>query len=251
MKLRYKKTMLVILLSTMGIGIITLSIVPKHNVKESMNYAEDNNNSGDSMSVSPAEVSPTPQSVSVTPTIAPTPTPLPVYSLEVDAYPDITKLIKSYYKAKLSCNRKGMKKLLSDPSNVATEAQLKEDVQYIEKYDNIQCYVKKGFTQGTYIVFVYNEVKFLNIDTSAPAVYQFYVITDDDGGLKIYSDEFDDVTYEYYQARTEDDDVMKLREETNEKAEQAKEKDEKLKTFWDNLIKAKTAGSDDAQDDSE
>jgi hypothetical protein len=119
---------------------------------------------------------------------------------------------------------------------------LKKDIQYIEKYQKIKCYVKKGYIEGTYIVYVYNEVKFYNIDTPAPAADQFYVVTDTDGNLKIFSGEFEKETEEYYYARKSDTDVKALIDETNAKAKKAKKKDKDLKIFWDKLDETQTSG---------
>lgn len=240
MKFKYKKAILFIFISTLCIGIITLSIMPNKHVKESMNYKKDNTTSDIITGIADITVTPTAQ-VTIKPTISPTPTPLPVYNLEEDAYPEITKLIKSYYKAKLNYDVKSLKKLLSDPSDVGTKKELKEKVQYFEKYSNIKCYVKKSYEEGSYIVYVYNEVKFINIKTPAPAVYQFYLITDTNGTLKIFSGAYDDTTSEYYYDRKNDSDVQELIDETNKKADKAKKKDKNLKSFWDNLIKAQTS----------
>lgn len=224
----------------MGIGMVTLSIAPNKNNKteESINIVElnedksnSNNDNGNTIS---GTVTPT-QATTPTPSPSPTPTPLPVYNLEEDGYPKITKLMKSYYKAKLNCDVDNFKTILSDPTNIESKKQLQKDIQYVEDYNKIKCYVKKGFIKDTYIVYVYNEVKFINIDTPAPATDQFYVVTDDEGNVKIFSGEFDAETEEYYRARLQDADVIKLLDETNAKAKKAKKKDKDLKSFWDKL----------------
>ena len=45
--------------------------------------------------------------------------------------------------------------------------------------------------KDTYIVYVYHEIKFNSINTLAPGLSKFYVITDSEGNLKIYSEEMD------------------------------------------------------------
>ncbi len=236
MNLKYKKLVLFTLLSTMGIGVITLSIAPKNNREgqESINITKENDGN---------EIAPIKANMGITPTLAiiitstpePLPTTLPVYDIETEGYPKITELMKSYYEAKLKCDVDKLKSLLNDTSNVSSKKQLKKDVKFIEEYKNIKCYVKKGYKEGTYIVFVYNEVKFINIKTPAPAADQFYVITDSKGNLKIYSEEFDELTKEYYNNRLQDLDVIEIIDFTNQKGEEAKAKDKNLKSFWDKL----------------
>lgn len=236
MKFKYKKIILFTLLSTMGIGVVTLAVTP-HNRSNNTSISSEAKGSGGSSDVTPT------LATALTPTYAPTPTPLPVYNLETTGYSDIAKLMKAYYSAKLDCSVTKLKKLLSDPSNIETKKQLKKDIIYVEKYKNIKCYVKKGYIAGTYIVYVYNEIKFINIKTPAPAVYQFYVVTDSKGKLKIFSGEFDSATEAYYNERKNDADVKALIESTNSKAEKAKKKDKDLKTFWKNLEKAQASES--------
>lgn len=244
MKLKHKKVILFSMISTMSIGIITLAITPNYNfnfnnkAKESVNpkVIVEEADVSSTIEVTPALTLTPTQAITTTPTIAPTPASLPVFELEEgDLYPEITALFKSYYEAKLNCDVNLLKTLLSDVTNIASKKQLEENILFIEEYQKIKCYVKKGFEEGSYVVFVYTEVKFMNIKTPAPAVYQFYVVTDTEGNLKIFSGEFDTATKEYYEARKNDEDVLELISNTNDKVNKAKEKDEDLKNFWDNL----------------
>ncbi len=233
----------------MGIGVVTLSIAPNKNnkIQESAKVASYHVTAvptgSDDISMISQAATPT---VTAIPTIAltptPTPTPLPVHDLE-EGNSDINKLINNYYKAKLACNVDKLKALLSDPTNVSSNKQLKKDIQYIEEYKNIKCYVKKGYQDGTYIVYVYNEVKFVNIKTPAPAADQFYLVTDKDGSLKIFSGKFNEETAAYYKSRIQDTDVIDFIKEVNKKAEQAKKKDKDLKKFWDNLDKKQASAA--------
>lgn len=238
MKLQYKKVILFILISTMGIGVVTLSVTPNHHSNNnSVVSASEDITPTVAVSQTPVTLSPIITVSPAIPTLIPSPTPLPIYPLEEKGYPDITKLFTQYYKAKLNGDLEVFKECLSNPDKAPTQKQLKADAQFKEEYKNIKCYVKKGYQQGTYIVFVYYELKFVNIKTSAPAVTQFYVITDKDGKLKIYSDDLDKEIGEYYNARKQDEDVQTLSENTENKFAKAIRKDADLKTFYDNLTK--------------
>jgi hypothetical protein len=107
-------------------------------------------------------------------------------------------------------------------------------VQYIEEYKNIDTYSKKGPEEGSYIVYAYHEIKFSSINTLAPGLSKFYVITDDDGNFKIVSDMKPEVE-EYFTARDNDADVLELIKNTNTKSEEAKAMDEDLMVYWNGL----------------
>lgn len=253
MKLKYKKVFLLILLSTMGIGILTLSVAPKDKtVKDSSSEESENSNDEEQAAItSSSDQVPTQKPLITlipTPTQAPTPTPLPVYALEDEGYPEIEKLIKDYYDAKLNCDVDEFKNILSNDADIPSLEQLQTDIMFVEKYQAIKSYVKKSYEKGAYIVYAYYEIKYLNIDTPAPAAKSFYIITDSESKLQVLSGKLDENRQEYYDARLQDEDVQKLIQETNAKGKEAEAKDELLKTFWEKL-KASQETSD-AEDTS-
>lgn len=239
MKLKYKKIILLTSLSTMGIGLLTLSLSqtkPKieddtsnslvANAQES--FIEDDVST---MSLSLVEneetVTPSP-----TPTPIPSPTPIPVYPLE--EIEGMDTFFENYYVAKAACDVDKLKTLYVDPSKVETREQLQNMVQYIEEYKNIKTYTKKSIEEGTYIVYAYHEIKFSSINTLAPGLSKFYVVTDSQGNYKIASD-MSPLVEEYFAARNDDEDVQELIQSTNAKSEEAKAKDEDLMIFWNGL----------------
>lgn len=253
MKLKYKKTILLIFLSTMGIGILTISLSPR------ADKAQDNK--GDvSLVADETDISPVPtkapatpsvtveKALSPTPSVSLSPTPFPIYSLEDSGYPEIESLIKAYYDAKTYCDIAALKTLFSDPEDVPSLDQLQEDILYKEDYRSIRCYVKKSYEDNCFIVYVYNEIKFINIDTPAPSVDRFYLITDSSGDIKIYSKQLEGERKEYYDARLFDDDVQELLKETDAKWQEARAKDEKLNNFWEALISTRDESGEEDPD---
>lgn len=243
MNVKYKKIILLIILSTMGIGVLTFSVTPKNTGKKDSILPTNTNHvitttptptSAPGLTEEPT-MSPAPMATQV-PTSAPTPTPLPVYQLKDSGYPDkIKTLMKDYYDAKLSCDVDMLKTIMSDPSDVPTKEDLKANVEYVDEFQALKCYAKKSYEEDSYIVIVYYEIKFMNIKTPAPAVKRFYVIPDNEGGYKIFSGVLDEKTQEYYDARLQDADIQTLIQDTEGKCEKAKSKDEFLKTFWEKL----------------
>jgi hypothetical protein len=158
---------------------------------------------------------------------------LPIYELQEDGYPEITDFIQDYYAAKISCDMDKLKGMSTNPSAVITKDNLQSLTEGIEDYSNIKCYTKKSMVEGAYIVYAFHEIKFIGIDTPAPALSSIYLVTDEKGKLKIYDNEMDEELRSYYIARKEDSDVKELIEMTNEMSEEAKAKDKDLNYFWD------------------
>lgn len=252
MKLKYKKIILLTTMSTMGIGLLTLSIsrdYPKAEesirtgIEQEQSLVEEGDNASimaftanDLSEESLPELEPTP---------IPTPTPAPVYNFEdEDKYPEIKKLINDYYVAKQKNEVGTLKKFLSDPEMVDSKEELKSKTEFIEDYKNIKCYIKKSKDEGSFIVYVYYEIKFISVKTAAPCLSRFYIVTDESGEYKILSGEIDSETKEYYDERNNDQDVLELVQETNQKSEVALENDKLLKHFWDELLNwLKNSGS--------
>jgi hypothetical protein len=158
--------------------------------------------------------------------------------------------MQDYYTAKNNRDLKTLKTLLSDPSQADSQEDLQKKTEYIEEYRNIKTYTKKGFKEGTYIVYVYHEIKFTSINTPAPGLAQFYIITDADNKLKIFSGTKDPETQAYYDQRNEDEDVAALIEMTNEKGKKAIKEDEDLLNFWKSIDEmANSSGTDAAEGD--
>jgi hypothetical protein len=231
MRLKYKKIILITTMSTMGIGLLTLSVSHDRTLAKSESNIK---------AVQEIQTTDSDNNVlSTAPTITKTPSqaPLPVYKIEKDTNLNIVQLFKEFYAAKNKNDVNKIKKLLSDPSEVESKESLKKKTQYIEDYNNLKTYVKKSFKEGTYIVFVYHEIKFAGIKTPAPGLSKFYVVTGTDNKLKIFSGDMDAATQAYYDARNDDSDVEDLIKMTNDKSEKAIEKDKDLKNFWKNIDK--------------
>jgi hypothetical protein len=168
------------------------------------------------------------------PTPLPTPTPYPVYPLEEKGYPDaIDILIDKYYKAKLSCDTDQMKSISTHPEAVLDKKDLEMLVDGIDEYLNMKCYVKRTYREDFYIVWVYYDIKFIGLDTYAPSLAKFYIQKDADGKFKNFDGELDDAMAAYIKARNDDADVIELMRNTEKLAEEAKDKDEELKKYWE------------------
>ncbi|NLK28255.1 MAG: hypothetical protein GX306_07930 [Clostridiales bacterium] len=247
MKLKYKKIIALTTMSTMGIGLLTLSI------SQDSSKAEESINAGitqeagllmgidssyETVTLAGGEFS-TEEVATPTPTPSPTPTPPPIYDFEKEVDPAIQSLFEDYYTAKKSCDMDKLKSLISDPSNIKTFLpsieNLQDKTQYIDDYRNIKPYIKKSAEDNAYIAYVYHEIKFTGINTMAPGLSKFYLVKGEDGKYKIFSGVMEKDVLEYYNARNNDADVIELIDMTNSNAEEAKANDEYLKDFWETI----------------
>ena len=55
----------------------------------------------------------------------------------------------------------------------------------VESYENLAVYMTEGIDENEFIAFVYNDVKFNNINTLAPSVDCFYLVMGEDGIYRI------------------------------------------------------------------
>ncbi len=155
--------------------------------------------------------------------------------LLVDAFSKINRLMETYFKAKLDCDTETLQKIVYNTENITEEKLLKEN-EYIEDYQNIKCYTKNGILDNTYIVYVYFEYKFYNIDTNAPAMIRMYVCTNEAGDVYIYNEAVDGEIASYMEEVNNSDDVVALFEETDNLLKTAIESDENLMGFYTKLI---------------
>lgn len=167
--------------------------------------------------------------------------------LQKDAYPEINTLVKDYFDARVACDMDKLGKLLNSMDNITLE-QLQQDGEYIESYQNIECYTKEGPTEGTYVVYVYYENKILNIETLVPGSVILYVVRDPEtNGVYIYNGIREGEISTYIDALASDEDVIAFNENVNTKMQEACEKDPALKNFYDMLLQGAGSTTDNTE----
>lgn len=106
--------------------------------------------------------------------------------------------------------------------------------EFIESYDNITCYTKKGLEENSYFVYVSYEVKIKDIDTKGPGLIAFYVYTNEEGKMVI-DGEMDENIDAALKLVTVQDDVKDLFQRVDVKYQEAVKADESLNTFLTEL----------------
>ena len=105
-------------------------------------------------------------------------------SFEKDAVPEINTLINNYYTAYAAMDTDTLSEI-AVPFSDNEKSYVGVFGQYIEGYQNISCYTKHGPTEGSYLVSAYYEMKFYEVETTAPGLDFFFIEPDSEGTLYI------------------------------------------------------------------
>ncbi len=148
--------------------------------------------------------------------------------LQKNANEKINTLVTDYLTACKEGNMEQLQKLVSNGEEL-TKEQVQKQYEYVEKIQNIDCYTLPGPDAGTYLVYVYYELKFVNVNTPAPGLMQMYVSETNDSTLVILLDELDSHVEEARAEAIQREDVKQLIEMVNKNLTDAANKDAALK----------------------
>lgn len=237
MKLKYKKMIVLVSMCTMGIGLVTFSIV-RPTSKEAANSNEpqiasfsvgnedaDNAEADDATQVADGTVDEAGNDSDINNKT------IEVDELKKNEYKKINKLITKYLNAKLSKDASKFEGIVNDVSLIDV-TDLERQTNYIESYNNIDVYTKKGPEEGSLIAYAYHEVKFTSIDTLAPAMNAFYLKANENGDYYIYLGSVDDETVAFLDEVRNSDEVMELIYNVNDKMKEAADSDSALAEFY-------------------
>ena len=133
---------------------------------------------------------------------------VPDAALELNAYPAVNELIAAYYKAFASGDIDTIDSI-SEGMSQTRELRIKESAKFIDSIPKLDVYTKPGPLEGSYVVYVYEEIKFKDYDTAVPGMESMYVCTKKDGTCYInFAD--DEAISEYIKEISLQDDVVDL-----------------------------------------
>lgn len=238
MKLKYKKMILIISMSAMGIGMVTLSLSKPRDKKE-----------GNEPAVAAlADTGTDEEAIAADETKKVELVGKPGDGeLRMDVYPAINELVKKYMSAKVACDYETIRTLVND-SSVIDEDDLRAKSEYIEDYRNIVCYTLNGLTEDSFIVYVYEDLKILNVNTLAPGMTRLYIKLDESGDPYIYLGAIDDETQKFIQETSTHQAVIDIINTVNTKLDEAVTKDEDLKKFVEDRSNPSTTQDKKADD---
>lgn len=103
---------------------------------------------------------------------------------------------------------------------------LSQKTEYIEDYEGIEVYRKKGLYQNTYVAFVKYGMKIKDIYTVVPGLGTLYVVKDGTSGVyQIHTEELDDRTENYIETVAAHEDVQTVMEESRSEYQKAVQSD--------------------------
>ncbi len=152
---------------------------------------------------------------------------IPELTMEENAYPGVNALIDKYYEASAS----GDGDAISEIYRGLEETELLKAVaaaDYIDTFQNITVYTKPGPATGSYVAYVYNEVKLFDYEKAVPGLDSFYICTAEDGSLYINGDVADAGEIEYLKQVNLQADVIDLNNKVATKYNDMVNSDENL-----------------------
>lgn len=220
LKLKYKKLVLFISVGTICIGGIAYTIW-------SNNKGDKANNSKTKIEVSVTDDSFTSQSYK---------TDQGEVIIEKNAYPEVNDLVAQYFDARTKADMDKLGTLVSNIENINKD-DLIELQDYIEEYQNIDCFTAKGFLDGSYIILVRSDLKLKGIDTLAPGLTGLTAKKDEHGNLVIYNGLDSEEESAYKQSVYNCQGVKELIDDTETKYKAALESDEDLSNMYAEIQK--------------
>lgn len=171
-------------------------------------------------------------------------------SLQLCDDPEVIALMESYYQANLDCDLVTVFSLVEDDSQFTLE-NLQKKREYIEDYLNITCYTKPGVNEDEYVLYVYSEIKFANIETAAPQLNRYYLNRSAEGKLVLANGVITSEKVEHMSQMDASNDVYELVESVYSRLTDAMESDEKLYNLIQLLNSVVESESTGAADNTE
>ena len=176
------------------------------------------------------------------------------YHLEKDAYPQVNEVVGAYFQAKIDQDPAALYQVFgkADDGNMDYyKKALKEEAVYVQDYQDVTCYTRKGLTEDSFVVYVTYDVKFNRIDTLAPGIMWCYAVKDESGNYKIRENVIgEEADYVAEQNRTEG--VRILNQQVKAELKAAIESDTLLAGVYKGLSNgAIVTGDDSTEEDSD
>ena len=171
------------------------------------------------------------------------------YDLEKDAHPPVNEVVGAYFQAKIDQDPAALYQVFgkADDGNMDYyKKALKEEAVYVQDYQDVTCYTRRGLTEDSFVVYVTYDVKFNRIDTLAPGIMWCYVAKDESGSYKIRENVIgEEADYVAEQNRTEG--VRLLNQQVKAELKEAIESDTLLAGVYKGLSNGAIVTGDDSE----
>ena len=155
---------------------------------------------------------------------------VPKDKYEVNAYPNVTNLMESYYSAVMNGDADTAASLC-DTLPDQERYRIEEMAQYYQSFSDFNVYTKKGYQPDSYVVIVTFDITFTGVSTPAPSLESSYVCTNDSGSLYINKSELSDDEQAYFLEMSSQSDIEELTSKISAAYNEAIESDEQLEAL--------------------
>lgn len=155
---------------------------------------------------------------------------VPKDKYELNAYPNVTNLMESYYSAVMNGDADTAASLC-DTLPDQERYRIEEMAKYYQSFSDFNVYTKKGYKPDSYVVIVTFDITFAGVSTPAPSLESTYVCTNESGALYINKSELSDDEQAYFLEMSSQPDVEELTSEISAKYNTAIESDPQLETM--------------------
>ena len=154
---------------------------------------------------------------------------------EVDANPEINKLVTDYFNAYAACDQMTLQKLVIDPSQFNDMTIVQKKAAVVTGYKNIKCYTVKGLTEDATIVYPVANISISNvISTPLELNHALYVVKKGDTYLIDNSALGKDVL-DYISTIEQKPDIQDLAKMVKTDQEKCAAEDETFREFYKRL----------------
>lgn len=195
MKLKYKKLVIFITAATMVLSFIILTLIPTGGSNK--NNAED-------------------------------------ADLALNENQDINQLVSNYFEAKKTVDIEAMASYVSDQNRIDKE-KFSKMAEYVEGYQNINCYVIESDETDACRVYAKYDMKLKNIDILAPCLSAFYITATSDDKYVIYLSALDEAQEDFITSADKNSEIVKLKEQVAEELQAAIDKDVAFKQLYQKM----------------
>lgn len=157
--------------------------------------------------------------------------------LEVDSYEEINQLVEKYFQG-LSSGDTAMVEETVDVLTEEEKATIERKKEYIEAYNNVVCYTKKGLEEESFVVFAAYDMKIYNIETAAPGIMALYVCEREDGSMYIFNGDATEELKNYVLELAAEEEVAAVIAEVDTRYQQLITEDEDLGKFAETMIQS-------------
>ena len=167
--------------------------------------------------------------------------------LEVDAYEEVNAVVLQYFNGLSS----GDLALVESSVDVLTDEEkmtIEKKKDYIEAYNNVVCYTKKGLEENSYVVFASYDMKIYNIETAAPGIMALYVCMGEDGNYCIFNGEASEELTNYVLELAAEEEVAAVIADVDARYQQLVAENEDLGKFAQTMLESQEEATEAAEE---